>query len=158
LPPKWITDTYGLALMMIREGCADPRRVAAEALEKGGHGETAPAHASGRSAAEERCVEPVVGRVWDAKRALDVYRRVFPDDPIFPGDGDPREREIVEEMNAVKMAATPEEGAKAIEWWGWDEDWTAVQAARRIRRFGPANKILTNIEDNAADGKDRYAK
>jgi len=44
LPPKWITDTYGLALMMIREGCADPRRVAAEALEKGGHGENARLH------------------------------------------------------------------------------------------------------------------
>lgn len=85
-------------------------------------------------------MEAIVGRIWHTQRALEVYRRVFPDDPIFPGDGDPREREIVEEMNAVKMAATAEDGAKAIEWWGWDENWTAVQAARRIRRFGPANK------------------
>ena len=44
LPPKWITDTYGLALMMIREGCADPRRVAAEALAKG---ENDPDHRTG---------------------------------------------------------------------------------------------------------------
>ena len=36
LPPTWITNRYGLALMMIREGCADPRRVAADALDVNG--------------------------------------------------------------------------------------------------------------------------
>jgi hypothetical protein len=29
-----LADTYGVALMMIREGCADPRGLAAEALGK----------------------------------------------------------------------------------------------------------------------------
>lgn len=29
-----IADQYGIALMMIREGCADPRRIAADALSK----------------------------------------------------------------------------------------------------------------------------
>lgn len=72
---------------------------------------------------------------WDAAKALSVYRSVFPDDSIFPGTGDPREMDIVAEMNAVKTAPTVDAAAEVIEWWGWDNEMTAVDAAKRIRRF-----------------------
>jgi len=73
---------------------------------------------------------------WDTARALEVYRTVFPDDPVRPEDHDPREQEIVEEMNSVRNAQTAQEGAEIIGWWGWDhQDMSAIAAARRIRRF-----------------------
>lgn len=73
--------------------------------------------------------------MWTTERALEVYTQVFPDDPIKPGDGDCRESDIVAEMNAVKFADTAKEGAAVIEWWEWDEEYTALDAAIRIRRF-----------------------
>ena len=72
---------------------------------------------------------------WNIEKSLRVYRTVFPDDRIYHGKGDPREKDICDEMNAVKFAATAEDGAKYIEWWGWDDEFSALQAARRIRRF-----------------------
>lgn len=71
--------------------------------------------------------------MWTKERALTVYRAVFPNDPV--GKNDPRADAIAEEMNAVKFAATPEEGAKAIEWWGWYDEFPALDAARKIRRY-----------------------
>ena len=72
---------------------------------------------------------------WSVTRALAVYRTVFPDDPIYPGDRDPRQNEIVSEVNAVRMADSVKDAAEIIDWWGWDDEWTAIKAAVRIRRF-----------------------
>ena len=72
---------------------------------------------------------------WTTERALEVYRTVFPDDKIYPGRGDTREKEIVEEMNDVKTAESLLDAAKVISWWYCDDAIRSMDAARRIRRF-----------------------
>ena len=71
---------------------------------------------------------------WTPERALEVYRKVFPDDQIYQGKGDSREKEIVGEMNAVKTANSLVDAAHEIEWWYVDLK-TAIAVAKRIRRF-----------------------
>ena len=71
--------------------------------------------------------------MWSDKRALQVYTKIFPLDRV--ADNDPRRESIVNEMNAGRFAPTPERAAMEIAWWGWDDEFTALDAARRIRRF-----------------------
>ena len=71
---------------------------------------------------------------WAIERALEVYRTVFPDDKIYPGKGDAREEEIIDEMNAVKTANCLVDAAYKIEWWYGDLQ-AAIDSAKRIRRF-----------------------
>ena len=71
---------------------------------------------------------------WTPERALEVYRKVFPDDQIYQGKGDSREKEIVGEMNAVKTANSLVDAAHEIEWW-YDDLQAAIDSAKRIRRF-----------------------
>lgn len=71
---------------------------------------------------------------WSDARALAVYRRLFPNDPVWPGE-DQRASAIAEEMRSVKYAATVEAAAEAIEWWGeWPDDRSLLETVRRIRR------------------------
>ena len=75
-----------------------------------------------------------MSKPWTTERALKVYRTVFPDDRIYPDQGDPREAEIAEEMNEVKTAKTLDDAVNVIAWWNWCDE-NAREAARRIRRF-----------------------
>ena len=99
--------------------------------------------------------EHLVGGVWDNKRALEVYSKVFPDDKISPSDCDPREFDIVEEMNMIKMADTVDEAVKVIAWWGWWGDTTAEQTVKRIRRFSAPTSDPVYSEYRAMSFQDK---
>jgi len=72
---------------------------------------------------------------WSDDRALAVYRRVFPGDPVWHGE-DPRAFAIADEMRAVKYAETDEAACAVIAWWGGDcwDDRAVLRAVKRIRR------------------------
>jgi len=68
---------------------------------------------------------------WDMNRALEVFRKVFPERTVCADDVAQR----VGDMNAIRMAQTLAEATRHVTWGYWYGSQTARRLASRIRRF-----------------------
>lgn len=72
-----------------------------------------------------------------------VYETLCPGDVL--ADDDPRRPVIIAEMKAIERAATDEDAARVVEWWGsWPNPHhqSAVEFAREARRLMTPNGLL----------------